>query len=132
MILRFAVLAGLGLLIATAVLILRRYFGSASYPARFDVTDVGGADRAGLLVEFVSPYCYECKEALPLLKAASKIYGTPLKVVDARTSPELLSKYAIRHTPTILVVDRKGTVRNGWIGVPPEDELEAALIRAAA
>lgn len=132
MMVRLLILAGLGLFIAVAILILRRYFRNATYPSRFDVSDVGEAGRSGLLVEFVSPFCYECKEALPLLKAASKIYGTPLKIVDAKTSPELLMKYSIRHTPTILVVDRSGAVRRGWLGVPPEDELEAALIRAAA
>jgi thiol-disulfide isomerase/thioredoxin len=90
-----------------------------------------GAGRPhAALVEFVSPYCFECREALPLLKAAAKVYEAPLAVIDAKERPELANKYSIRHTPTILVVDSRGSVRGGWLGVPPEHELEAALATA--
>jgi thioredoxin-like negative regulator of GroEL len=132
MITRLLILGGVGAVTFVLIVALRRYFGNAQIPRRIDLSDIR-ADRApAALVEFTSPYCYECQEALPLLKAASRIYEAPLAVIDAKQKPELASKYSIRHTPTILVVDSKGAVRGGWLGVPPEKELEAAIVSAHA
>lgn len=125
---RFMILGGVGIAVAALIFVARQYFGNGNIPSRFDLKDATGRGPAAL-IEFTSPYCYECREALPLLKAASKVFEVPLTVIDAKDRPELASKYAIRHTPTILVVDSKGTVRGGWLGVPPEDELEDALLR---
>jgi thiol-disulfide isomerase/thioredoxin len=130
MIFRFLILGGLAGVVFLLIVGLRRYFGNAPIPRRIDLSDIRTEGAGAALVEFTSPYCYECSEALPLLKAASRVYETPLAVIDAKQQPELASKYAIRHTPTILVVDSKGSVRGGWLGVPPEEELEAALGRA--
>lgn len=129
MFVRLLILAGVGVVVAGAILSIRRYFGSTNLPSNFDLRDASGKGPAAL-IEFTSPYCYECREALPLLKAASAVFDVPLTVIDAKDRPELASKYAIRHTPTILVVDSRGTVRGGWLGVPPEDELENALVSA--
>lgn len=106
---------------------LRRYFDSQHLPSRFDATDVDMSRGTALLVEFTTPYCYECKEALPLLKAASRVFDTPLAVIDAKKRPDLASKYSIRSVPTILVVDTKGAVMRGWLSSPPESELIQAL-----
>ena len=106
---------------------LRRYFDSQHLPSRFDAADVDMSRGTAMLVEFTTPYCYECKEALPLLKAASRVFDTPLAVIDAKKRPDLASKYSIRSVPTILVVDRKGAVKSGWLGSPPESELIKAL-----
>jgi thioredoxin-like negative regulator of GroEL len=130
--LRVLVLGGVGLIVFGTIAVLRRYFSSAKIPSRFDLSDIhsNGTRPPAALVEFVSPYCFECREALPLLKAAARVYEAPLAVIDAKQQPELASKYSIRHTPTILVVDSRGAVRGGWLGVPPEHELEAALATA--
>lgn len=143
--LRLGILAGVGLAVWLATLALRAYFGRGRVPARFDRADVRGpnlGEPAGgsgvrssdgaMVVEFTSPYCYECREALPYLKAASVVHGARLEVIDARDRPDLAAKYDIRHTPTILVIDRRGAVRAGWTGIPPSDELEAALASAVA
>lgn len=106
---------------------LRRYFESQHLPRRFDATDVDMSSGTALLVEFTTPYCYECKEALPLLTAASRVFDTPLAVIDAKKRPDLASKYSIRSVPTILVVDRKGAVKHGWLSSPSESELIQAL-----
>lgn len=131
MLVRLLVLAGVGVVVAGLIFVLRRYFGATNFPNKFDLRDASGKGPAAL-IEFTSPYCYECREALPILKAASHVYKVPLTVIDAKDRPELASKYAIRHTPTILVVDSLGTVRGGWLGVPPESELEDALQSVAA
>lgn len=131
MIVRLLILGALSGVVLVAIAGLRRYFGNSPIPRRIDLNDIR-ADGAPALIEFTSPYCYECLEALPLLKAASRVYETPLAVIDAKQQPELASKYAIRRTPTILVVDSKGSVRGGWLGIPPENELEAAIVSAQA
>ncbi|MGH2768561.1 MAG: thioredoxin family protein [Actinomycetota bacterium] len=127
---RVIILAALGLLLAVLVRLLRGYFATSSLPRLFDPRDLDIDQTRGagpLLVEFTSPYCYECQAALPMLEAASRAHTAPLAVVDAKTRPDLAGKYAIRYTPTILVVDRGGAVRAGWLGTPTEAELEAAL-----
>lgn len=127
---RLLVLAGLIASAWVAGALLRAYFRNSPIPTRFDRNDVGLGAAKALLVEFVSPYCYECKVALPLLKAATVVHGGSLAVIDARERPDLARKYEIRHTPTILVVDPRGVVRGGWLGVPPEQELESAVLAA--
>jgi thiol-disulfide isomerase/thioredoxin len=127
---RFILVAALGAAAGGGGVLLRRWVRGAAMPSSFDAADVGA--QGPFMVEFTTPYCYECKEALPLLKAASIVHSTPLFVVDAKDRPELASKYEIRTTPTILVVDGAGKVLNGWHHVPPEHDLENALIRAGA
>lgn len=125
---RLAVLASVIAAVWVAAAALRAYFERGRVPVAFDPHDAsnnGGGKP--ILVEFTSPYCYECREALPVLKAASIVYGTKLTVIDARERPDLVAKYEIRHTPTILVVDRGGSVQAGWTGIPASDELESAL-----
>lgn len=109
---------------------LRRYFQGAELPSKFDRKDVELTHKGPMLVEFTSPYCYECQVAYPLLQAASEAHGAPLAVIDAKDRPDLTSKYAIRTTPTILVVDRRGKVTKGWMDMSPsaEDLTEALAL----
>lgn len=107
---------------------LRRYFHSAELPQKFDCKDVQLSHRGPMLVEFTSPFCYECQVAYPLLQAASQTHDAPLVVINAKDRPDLAAKYSIRTTPTILVVDRKGKVTSGWLEVSPsEQDLSDAL-----
>jgi thiol-disulfide isomerase/thioredoxin len=107
---------------------LRRYFRSAELPAKFDRKDVELSHKGPMLVEFTSPYCYECQVAFPLLQAASAAHDAPLAVIDAKDRPDLAAKYAIRTTPTILVVDGRGKVTSGWLDTSPSaDDLTEAL-----
>lgn len=110
---------------------LRRYFQSAELPAKFDRRDVELSHKGPMLVEFTSPYCYECQVALPLLQAASAAHDAPLVVIDAKDRPDLTAKYAIRTTPTILVVDKRGKVTTGWMDTSPSaDDITEALALA--
>ncbi|HEU4867902.1 MAG TPA: thioredoxin family protein [Actinomycetota bacterium] len=110
---------------------LRRYFRSAELPARFDRKDVDLSHKGPMLVEFTSPFCYECQVAYPLLQAASAAHDAPLAVIDARDRPDLTSKYSIRTTPTILVVDKRGKVTTGWMDTSPSaDDITEALALA--
>lgn len=110
--------------------LLRRYVAGGRVPERFDWRDLGTGGPAPALVEFTSPYCHECKVALPVLKAAALVHSTHLAVIDARDRPDLAAKYGVRHTPTILVIGPTGAVHGGWMATPPQEELEAALAAA--
>lgn len=129
---RLLVLAGVGLVVWIAARSLRSYFDHAKVPNRFDPADVGvGASRT-LLVEFTSPFCYDCKLALPVLEALATTHSASLAVIDAKERPDLAAKYGIRLTPTILVVDGRGGIRGGWLGNPPRHEVESVLLEALA
>ncbi len=115
-----------------AGLSLRRYLRNAQLPQNFDRRDVALAHRGPILVEFTSPYCHECQLALPVLEAASANHGAPLAVVDAKDRPDLATKYAIRTTPTVLVVDSQGRVTRGWMdSAPTSQDVTQALQRAS-
>ena len=125
---RLFILLGVGGAATFTSFALRRYFRNAELPARFDRRDVDLSHNGPMLVEFTSPYCYECQVAFPRLEAASQRHDAPLAVIDAKDRPDLTAKYAIWTTPTILVVDGKGRVTSGWLDTSPtEDEVRAAL-----
>lgn len=127
-VLRLAILLVVSGAAAYSSFALRRYFQSADIPTRFDRKDVALSHRGPMLVEFTSPYCHECQVAYPLLQAAAATHDAPLAVIDAKDRPDLTAKYAIRTTPTILVVDRKGKVTSGWLETSPSaDDLARAL-----
>jgi thiol-disulfide isomerase/thioredoxin len=116
----------------TGSFLLRRYISRAPIPSRFDRGDVDVSASGAMLVEFTSPYCHECQVAYPLLQAASEAHDAALAVIDAKQRPDLTTKYSIRTTPTILVVDGRGKVTTGWFASPSEDELRSALRLAGA
>lgn len=130
--LRILVLLAVLALTGLASLILRRYVSRAPIPARFDRKDVDVRHGGTMLVEFTSPFCHECQVAYPMLQEASEVHNAPLAVIDARRRPDLTAKYAIRTTPTILVVDRRGKVTKGWFVSPSFQDLTSALELAAA
>lgn len=130
MVLRLVILCALLLLAGGAGLSVRRYLRNAQLPDNFDRKDVALSHRGPMLVEFTSPYCHECQVALPVLQAVSASHGAPLAVVDAKDRPDLTSKYAIRTTPTILVVNSRGRVTHGWLDSAPttQDVTEALAL----
>lgn len=132
MLLRLALTAFVAGIAALASIGLRRHFAGYKLPGRFDRTDVDVSQDGPLLVEFTSPYCSECQTALPLLEEAARTHSAPLAIIDARHRPDLTRKYSIRSTPTILVVDGRGKVTEGWKVSPPAQELFRALALATA
>lgn len=107
--------------------LMRRHQDQLPLPRRFDRADAGVEGVNALIVEFTTPYCYECKEVLPLLKAAAVVHGAEVAVIDARERADLAAKYRLSVTPTILLVDGKGSVKQGWTRSPEAEELEEAL-----
>jgi len=127
MIARLLVLTATSALSLGGAYALRAYFRSARLPSRIDRRDLDVPDGRPVLVEFTSPYCHECQVALPILRKASQVHDTNLALIDARERPDLLAKYAIRSTPTILVVNGGGEVTAGWHTSPSEAQLAAAV-----
>ena len=125
--LRLMLLSAVLVLVGGASAGLRRYFSNAEIPRRFDRRDVDVRNTGPLLVEFTSPFCHECQEALPMLEAASAEHDASLAVIDAKERPDLTSKYSIRTTPTILVVDEKGRVPSACLPKPPSQDLGLPL-----
>ncbi|MGH2721210.1 MAG: thioredoxin family protein [Actinomycetota bacterium] len=132
MVARLLILAGFGVVVALAARLLRSYFAGARIPTSFERRDVDAQDSRALLVEFTSPFCYDCQLALPVLEGLAETHSASLAVIDAKERPDLAAKYGIRLTPTILVVDGKGAFRGGWLGNPPQHEVESALVEALA
>lgn len=130
--LRLAVLGVLLFAAGGAGMSMRRYFNNAEIPRNFDRRDIALAHRGPMLVEFTSPFCHECQLALPVLEAVSISHGAALAIVDARARPDLTTKYAIRTTPTILVVDATGRVTHGWLdNAPTAEDVTQALALAS-
>lgn len=127
MLIRLAIVAVVGLLVWAVAWALRRYVANATTPEQFDSTD-----GAAALVTFSGPYCLECEEILPRLRAASAAHAVPLTVIDIKKSPELAAKYDVRLTPTTFVVGSGGKVQAGWLGTPPEGAIEEALAAVGA
>ncbi|MEX2588454.1 MAG: thioredoxin family protein [Actinomycetota bacterium] len=129
-VLRLLVLGALLFAAGGAGVTLRRYFRNAQLPRNFDRRDVALSHPGPILVEFTSPFCHECQVALPVLEAVSASDGAPLAVVDAKYRPDLATKYAIRTTPTILVVNAQGRVTHGWLDSAPtaQDVTEALAL----
>jgi thiol-disulfide isomerase/thioredoxin len=128
MLIRLAILAVAALAVWALSWGLRRYAANARTPDRFDAADGGGpAQPSAMLVTFSGPYCSECEEVLPRLREASAAHSVPLKVIDIKESPELAVKYDVRLTPTTFVVGSAGKVLAGWLGIPPDGAVEAAL-----
>ena len=63
-----------------------------------------------VLVEFYSPDCYHCQQLAPVLEELSEIMAGRVTVmkVDTRGAGRLARQYAVRSTPTMLVI-RDGT-----------------------
>lgn len=123
-----AVLATSGL----AGFALRRYFNRPPLLGIFDHIDAGISRPGPLLVEFTSPYCFECNEIKPMLSEAAGLARAEFVTIDAKDRPDLLDKYSIRTTPTVLLVDADGRVTHGWATTPDEEELSDALSRISA
>lgn len=132
LLLRLALTIAVASIAAIASLAMKRYFDKPDLPSRFDRADVDVADSGAMLVEFTSPFCFECQTALPVLEAAARSYSAQVAVIDARQRPDLTQKYSIRSTPTILVVNRQGRVTTGWKTSPSEPEVFRALAAAGA
>lgn len=136
---QFSVRVGLlVLLVAAAVAVgvwRRRTDGRARAVAGGDVLDAA-ALRAPLgsratLVQFSTDFCQPCKAAHRVLaREADRTPGVAHVEVDAADRDDLVRRFGVRRTPTLLVLDPGGRVVGRAGGVPDPGDIRAALAEA--
>jgi len=142
--------------IASAVLV-RNYFLSGPGPGlppqiavgeKFPLADVDWKGNGNTLVLALAPGCESCSESAPFYRRltaelpAQRIHmtavlpesveqsreylrGLVVEVDDVRQGSFALLK--IRGTPTLILVDEQGVVRNVWLGRFPPDKEQQVL-----
>lgn len=89
-------------------------------------------DQDVTLLQFSSAFCAPCRTTRAILeRTAQSVPGVSHIDIDAELNLELVRKLDIRRTPTTLLLDRSGTVRNRVVGVPQSDQLLAAIAAVA-
>jgi thiol-disulfide isomerase/thioredoxin len=95
-----------------------------------------GALRAPLgsratLVQFSTDFCQPCRVAHRVLAAsAASTPGVEHVEVDAAVRDDLVRRFGVHRTPTLLVLDPDGRVVRRAAGVPAAADVRAALAEA--
>jgi thiol-disulfide isomerase/thioredoxin len=132
-----------GLLVLAAALLLAAAFGlyrrwsdgrvkEVESLVRVDRLTTGELGTAlgsrATLVQFSSAFCAPCRATRVLLAdIADTVPGVTHAEVDAEANLDLVRSLNITRTPTVLVLDADGRVRNRAVGLPRRTDLLAAL-----
>lgn len=133
-------MSGIGIEVVVAVLVAASAYGvvhrrragrlrDATGEPRLTADVVGEplGDRA-TLVQFSSAFCRPCVATRHVLTSVAELVpGVRHVEVDAESQLELVRSLGIASTPTTLLLDRDGVVRQRAVGVPKRDEVLAAL-----
>jgi thiol-disulfide isomerase/thioredoxin len=148
--------AGLGILIAAALLVIAIAVGKRWYDGRFrsqaPTPQVDADERAPLaperhrptltgadldvdalgeratLVQFSTAFCAPCRATRQVLSLVSEaVEGVRQVEVDAESHLELVRRLRIHRTPTVLVLDGDGRIRNRASGQPRRSDVLAAV-----
>jgi thiol-disulfide isomerase/thioredoxin len=120
-------------IVATAFGVVRRRRAGTLRPA--DAGGLVGADALGAelgeratLVQFSSAFCRPCVATRHVLGAvAETVPGVRHVEVDAESHLDLVRRLDVMSTPTTLVVDGDGRIRQRATGVPRRDAVLAVL-----
>jgi len=114
----------------------------------FALTDVDWKGNGNTLVLALAPGCDSCSESAPFYRrltselAAQRIHMTAVLPASVEESREYLrglkvevgdvrqgsfELLKIRGTPTLILVDEQGVVRNVWLGRFPPDKEQAVI-----
>lgn len=132
-----------GLLAVAAVLVLSTVFGllrrrndgrvrRASALESADVLsaeDIGELGRAATLVQFSTEWCQPCRAVRRILGEIADTDAEDVRHVeiDAEERLDLVRRFDITRTPTVLVLDHVGGVVARIVGVPRVPELRAQV-----
>lgn len=96
---------------------------------RFDHEVLDAA--APVLVEFYATWCGSCRRFAPTLEtiAAEHAGRVPVVQVNADENPELVRRYGVSSTPTLVLIAERRTVAT-LIGEQPEQAVRALLATA--
>lgn len=80
------------------------------------------------LVQFSSAFCSPCRATRVLLNdIATKVDGVVAVDIDAEQHLDLVRRFNVMRTPTVLVLDADGTVSTRASGLPRRDQVLVAL-----
>ena len=93
------------------------------------VAEIGAElGESATLLQFSSAFCAPCRQAKAVLsRTAENVPGVVHVELDAESHLELVRQLGVMRTPTTLLLDSNGEVRNRVAGVPKQDLLLAAL-----
>ncbi len=121
--------------------------------AQGDVSDIKKLRGRVALVEFWASWCMACRVSTPNMNDLHKRFGaqglTVVGLTDdaeeaaaksiqklaikyaigAATSAETISEYGVRSLPTFFIVDKKGVIREVFVGAAPLENLENAITK---
>jgi len=111
-----------------------RFTDRSAHPAAQVLTraDLGTelGERA-TLVQFSSAFCSPCRATRVLLTdIAAKIDGVVTVDIDAEEHLEMVRRFDIMRTPTVLVLDADGAISTRASGLPRREQVLAALGQA--
>lgn len=88
----------------------------------------GELGESATLVQFSTAFCAPCRTARVVLqKVADTVPGVKHVEIDAEDNLDLVRQLDIMRTPTTLLLDSKGQIRNRVTGVPQTPELLSAI-----
>jgi thiol-disulfide isomerase/thioredoxin len=95
-------------------------------------TDIGiELGERATLVQFSSAFCSPCRATRVLLNdIAAKVDGVVTVDIDAEEHLDMVRRFGIMRTPTVLVLDADGTVSTRASGLPRREQVLAALGQA--
>ncbi|VXB57229.1 co-chaperone YbbN [Aeromicrobium sp. 9AM] len=132
-----ALLAAVVLTAVVAWLLKTRNGRFAEQPPRADrsgltADDIGTelGERA-TLVQFSSAFCSPCRATRVLLTdIAAKVDGVVAVDIDAEEHLDMVRRFGIMRTPTVLVLDADGAISTRASGLPRREQVLAALGQA--
>ena len=126
-------LLGLLVVLATAFGVYRRWSDGRtrvdSHVTKLKSEDLGAelGEKATLL-QFSSAFCAPCRTTKQILgKIETSVPGVSHIELDAEANLELVRRLDINRTPTTLILDKSGAVRNRVVGVPKQEDLLKAI-----
>lgn len=128
-----------GIWVVGAVLALTLTFGwyrrgvdgrASTEPVRSDPEVDFGAElgRSASLIQFSSEFCAPCRTASRLLaEVTEEVPGVQHVELDVADSLDLVERLGISRTPTVLLLDGAGKIRQRIVGVPRPEVIRQAL-----
>lgn len=100
--------------------------GGFQMPTQLDRGDFDSPDAPWLVAIFTSSTCDACAD---VAKKAMVLASQEVAVqrIDYIDNPDLHKRYKVDAVPTLVIVDNRGVVRNGFLGPMKAQDLWAAV-----
>ena len=127
------VLVVIAMVVAVGIsLILRRRASDAptqggfQMPTQLDRGDFDSPDAPWLVAIFTSSTCDACADVAnkAMVLASQEVAVQRIDYID---NPDLHKRYKVDAVPTLVIVDNRGVVRNGFLGPMKAQDLWAAV-----